>query len=73
MLQWLLSSLAARSLGVDIGWRVGQVEVVIDVVSHLVRDVDRWVQCVKLNVEFIQIELLSFVLNLLDRVAVFIL
>ena len=42
-------------------------------VSHLVRDVDRWVHCVKLNVEFIQIELLSFVLDFLDSVAILIL
>jgi len=60
------------SLSVDIRWGVGQVKVIVDVICHFVRNVNRWVVHVELLVEGLDIELLSLVLELLDLVAVLI-
>ena len=58
------------SLSVNIRWRIRQVEVVVDVICHFVRDVDRGVVHVKVLVEGFNVHLLPLVLQLLDRLSI---
>lgn len=58
---------ATCSLTIQIGRRVRQIVVVVNVISDLVRNVDGRVRPVKLFVEFLHIHLLFVVGNLLLR------
>ena len=58
---------------VQIRRRVGQVEVVVDVLGHGTGDFDRRVHGVELNIEFLEVERLAFVGDLLEGVSVLVL
>ena len=62
-----------RSLSSEIGRCVGQVEIIVDVVGHLVRNVNAWVLFVKIIVKTTQVELVLSVRHFLDWVSIFIL
>ena len=59
-----------RSLSSEIGRRVWQVEIMVDVGGHFVGNVNGWVIVAKLFVKLTQVELLLSVHHFLDRVAI---
>ena len=61
-----------RSLSSEIGRRVWQIEIIVDMVGHLVGNVDGGVIGVKFFVKLVQVELLLSVHHFLDRVAIII-
>ena len=61
-----------RSLSSEIGRRVWQIEIIVDMVGHLVGNVNGRVIGVKFIVKLVQVELLLSVHHFLDRVAILI-
>ena len=60
------------SIARQVGWRVRQIEIVIEGVLDLVWNVDGWVVHVELFIELVEVQLLAFVLQLFDRLSVLI-
>ena len=73
-IRFLSSQLCGQSsLDLDVGRLVGQIEIVVDGISNLIRDLNHRVHRVELNVKVILIEGLLLVRQLLDGVSFFVL
>ena len=61
------------SVSANFWWRVGQVEIIVNDIAHLVRNRDGWVVRVECDVEVLHIEFFSVHLGFRDLVVIIVL